>query len=127
MQRPFPQPEHCRAQRTIALLLALLMVVAPAFHVCEMGGRHCAAHQGERSCHDPSLAAGFQVVNATDTPFGGTCLARLLMATPAGVSAPLVLAFIPPRGSTLVARIQPLSSAFFASRPPARGPPFFSF
>ena len=136
--------------RAAIVLLAVLQVVAPMWHVCALSGSSGQHSQHERQkpqkpapawkpkCGGglkcpcvppkaepaPAASATKQQLSATEKDHShGTCLALLLMGMPGRVSASFQLAFIlTPR--TVFARLPFLPPAVaLMPQPPSRGPP----
>jgi hypothetical protein len=155
MPRPFRSsavPRTALWSRFLVVLLALLQVVAPTWHVCDMGG-HCASMSRHAGGHHEDYAEGSsntplrpficacagnpnqhpvpanwpkwnEHLTGHDDPF---CLARLLQTMPATQAAgmpPLVIRFV-----SLPAEYVATPSSSPKEAPgdfPARGPPSFS-
>lgn len=132
-----------RAARCSIYLFALLQVIAPTWHVCEMGGRcgHCKTEttissEGDARrcvgsvCHCPPkiYPAGTVFADADNRPgkFKGTCLARELMGLPGVTLAPLQLIVRSVPQATPPARELSLPNCAPMPLLPARGPPVFS-
>lgn len=145
-------PRTALWSRFLVVLLALLQVVAPTWHVCDMGG-HCASMARHAGGHHEDYAEGSsngplrpfvcacagdptthpvpanwpkweEHYSGHDDPF---CLARLLQTMPATAVAgmpPLVVRF-----ASLPAEYHEtftVAPQTFPLRSPARGPPVFS-
>ena len=93
--------------RAAILLLALVQIIAPMWHVCSMSGMTCHDPEAQHSVQiwKPKCGGGLQcpcvkpagaLYSPTgqwysapvDDAFHGTCLARLLMGMPGSVAAP---------------------------------------
>ncbi len=139
--------------RSLVALLALVQIIAPSWHVCEMSGKcHSRICHGARLCHNP-IARGPSVQAAirqapvfrcahcrpanpkvgvhgaflddAETPggFRGTCLARELMGMGRVTVASLTLDFQWARLRAPRPLDVPSHEADSLPQPPSRGPP----
>jgi hypothetical protein len=126
--------------RWFPVLLAVMQLVAPLWHVCEMGGRcgECRSVNSAPVCHvsvkennspTPKCARCKPVtgMHAADTDsrggFKATCLARELMSMGRVAVAPLQLDFQITRVRAPQSRHTPRRTLFNPPLPPSRGPP----
>ena len=132
--------DFARCERALMLVLALVQLIAPTWHVCEMGGQsccpsggsgestlHCTQPQAQQTvkphCNACPKPQAIQQLSATPQAQDENCLAKLLLGMPAGFAdAPLEVE------STLLRRVyhaREYSSCGFysATLPPSRAPP----
>ena len=130
-------------QRLALVLFAILQLVAPTWHVCEMSGNcdDCPSHMASSSsvaslnlqCHvQPATKTKFACCRAKPNqtvwkdraePFDGTCLAKELLAMPSSLVSPFDLQLLfTPRLATVFPRPKYFQAASLP-QPPARGPP----
>jgi hypothetical protein len=136
--------------RLTVVLLAVVQVVAPSWHICELGGNTGASYP---ACHVPgtpsagaptggvlaavteqeitpeaaaALAAAPWLTGLPEDCASSSCLARLLMGMPGSIahSTALTVVFEDPQSPT-VATLR-LASIAALPQPPSRGPPAFS-
>jgi hypothetical protein len=125
-------------QRVALVLFALVQVIAPTWHVCEMSGRCADCPPGQTatvlSCHPPAsqtaqakrkccIKKKHAAISQRPLPFDGTCLAKMLWAMPGSLVSPFDLQLLfSPLPVTAVSQpkyFQPVA----LPQPPARGPP----
>ena len=149
----FPRASILAAQRApgplfrlAVVLLALVQLVAPSWHVCELGGYSCHTGHGRHAkaevwkpkcgggpvcpCVKPPgaiVSLTGQVLDGRDTPQHGTCLALLLMSMPGAIAPAVAVALLlARRGTHALPPLLPFLCALLR-QPPARGPPHLSF
>jgi hypothetical protein len=140
--------EYSPAARVLLALLALLQLIAPTWHVCEMGGGSCCpsnvqtamAHCERRTatasspphCSKCLEAEATQdgaitfVAGAPHPPFAGNCLAKLLLGMPWQSVAAQQLFFTARFHIAFAAREYSSLSPCASVLPPSRAPPLFS-
>ena len=129
--------------RLAVVLLALVQLVAPSWHVCELGGYACHPKHAKAEVWKPKCGGGpvcscvkppgaiesltGQVLDGRDSPGHNTCLALLLMSMPGAIAPAFTLALSTARrpARTLPALAPPLCAVL--RQPPSRGPPPLSF
>ena len=144
----FSRASILAAQRTPLLrlaivLLALVQLVAPSWHVCELGGTTCHPKHAKAEIWKPKCGGGKtcpcvkppgaivsltgQVLDGHDPPHHSTCLALLLMSMPGAIASAFALVLLlARRHSRALPAFLPPSCAPLR-QPPSRGPPHLSF
>lgn len=136
------QREFALPTRLLVALFALVQIIAPTWHICEMGASSCCPPSGKGQalhCPLPTDASvqsahcehGSQeqpafTLSATPDPHEENCLAKMLMGMPWQSVAAIEL----PRPATDYVTATPstphCASLAALPQPPSRGPPFFS-
>ena len=145
MRTPFllsVQREFALQTRLLIALFALVQIIAPTWHICEMGVSSCCPPSGQSQtlhCPLPQTALSQSAhcehaspnkpeftVGATPASHEENCLAKLLMGMPWQGVAAIEL----PRPSTDHLPVSPATprcvSVAALPQPPSRGPPLFS-
>jgi hypothetical protein len=117
--------------RLLVVLLALLQLIAPTWHVCEMGGSRCCPPQSgaaKLQCHLPAEAEVSPpiFVGAVPTAHTENCLAKLLLGMPWQNVAPEAAAPLRPRQAGSTPAAPRFVSLAGLPQPPSRAPPIFS-
>jgi hypothetical protein len=141
--------EYSPAARVLLALLALLQLIAPTWHVCEMGGGSCCPPPGSQAtmshcvrraaaesapphCSKCLEAEAAQdgatpfAVSAPHPPFGGNCLAKLLLGMPWQSVAAQQLFCTARHRIAFTTREYSFLSSFAWALPLSRAPPFYS-
>ena len=129
--------------RTAVVLLALVQLIAPSWHVCALGGSSCHdSHQEQAQVWKPKCGGGLkcscvkpegalysptgQWISApVDDTFHGTCLARLLLGMPSSAAAPFHFAVSFSQRILFASSPIVLPTVAALPQPPSRGPPLF--
>ena len=129
--------------RTAVVLLALVQIVAPSWHVCALGGSSCHDPHQEHaqvwkpkcgggpkcSCVKPEGAlyspTGQWISAPVDDAFHGTCLARLLLGMPNSTVAPFHFTALFSQRTQFVPYSSTCPIVAALPQPPSRGPPLF--
>lgn len=136
------QREFALHTRLLIALFALIQLIAPTWHICEMGAASCCPPAGDnQALHCPLPASsslqnahcepGSQdepqfIVSATPDPHEENCLAKLLMGMPWQSVAALELPRPVTDHLTAVPSTPHCVSLAALPQPPSRGPPLFS-
>lgn len=127
--------------RAAIVLLALIQVIAPTWHVCALGGgtRHHAPEEkvevwkpkcgGGKKC--PCVPPKGKLVSPTGASLSKpadecpdtNCLARLLMGMPGSLAAPFDFISLATRRPAFASSLFVSPSVAFLPQPPSRGPP----
>jgi hypothetical protein len=125
-------------------LLVLVQLVAPSWHICELGGYSCHGSGHAKAqiwtpkcgggpvcpCEKPPgaiLSLTGQILDGHDSGGHGFCLALLLMSMPGALAVAFALITLASRRSAAALPATLLPALATLRQPPARGPPFLSF
>jgi hypothetical protein len=117
--------------RLLVGLLALLQLIAPTWHVCELGGNTCCPPQNGAAkvqCHLPpeAEASPQTFIGAIPDAHAEHCLAKLLLGMPWQAVLPEQAALLRLRQAGSTPAAPRLVSLAGLPQPPSRGPPIFS-
>lgn len=123
--------------RLLIALLALIQIIAPTWHICELSGQSCCPSptpgQTDLHCALPNESREGEVLSEPEATLGSpieshddNCLAKLLLGMPWQSVSPAELPqlFAALSSSTFVVR--QFVALGTSPQPPARAPPFFS-
>lgn len=145
MRTPFllsVQREFALQTRLLIALFALLQLIAPTWHICEMGASSCCPPSGEGAalhcplptsttvqgshCEHASPNEPQFTVGATPAPHEENCLAKMLMGMPWQSVATYELPKPITDHLTAVPATPLCATVATLPQPPSRGPPLFS-